>query len=98
MLPLIRLGARLFGRFRLDGASSVEAVRRSRVPVLLIHGEDDRFVPCEMSREIAANAPDAELLVVPGAGHALSCMVDAPRYSRAVAEFVGRVFGDVRRD
>lgn len=97
MLPLIRLGARLFGRFRLDGASSVEAVRRSRVPVLLIHGEDDRFVPCEMSREIAANAPDAELLIVPGAGHALSCMVDAPRYSRAVEEFVGRVFGDARK-
>ncbi len=90
MMPLVRLSARLFGRFRLDEASAVAAVRRARVPLLLIHGSDDRFVPCGMSREIAAAAADAELVIVPGAGHALSYMVDEARYVRAVDGFVRR--------
>ena len=51
------LAARTFGRFDLDAADAAEAVRSARVPVLLIHGEADGFVPCEMSREIAAANP-----------------------------------------
>ena len=38
-----------------DSAAAVTAaVRRCTVPVLLVHGEADHFVPCSMSREIAA--------------------------------------------
>ena len=54
LLPFLRFGARLFGRFDLRGASALEAVGRTEIPILLIHGEDDRFVPCDMSRELAA--------------------------------------------
>ena len=45
LMPFVRLAARLFGRFRLDGASAVEAARDTGIPILLLHGEDDRFVP-----------------------------------------------------
>ena len=41
--------AYVFGGFRLRDADPVEALRRARVPVLLLHGEADRLVPCEMS-------------------------------------------------
>ena len=68
---------------------TVDAVRESRVPILILHGEDDRFVPCEMSREIAKAAPDkVRLETFPGAGHALSYMVDPERYRRVTAEFL----------
>lgn len=69
MAPFIRLGARLFGHFNLCEMTAAEAVKNAKVPILLIHGEADAFVPCEMSREIyesrlaaiaAARAPETE--------------------------------------
>lgn len=87
--PLVRLGARLFGGFDPDGCSAVEALSSAKVPVLLIHGEDDRFVPCEMSRtNRGACRSEAVLLTVPGAGHGLSYLIDHDAYRSAVLSFL----------
>ena len=95
MEPFLRLAARLYGGFSLTGASALEALRQCRVPVLLIHGEDDRFVPCQMSRDLRdACAAPVQLLTVPGAGHGLSFIVDRPAYEQAVARFVAQALGD----
>lgn len=89
LLPLVGLSARLYGRFDLDGASALESVARTKLPILLIHGEADLFVPCEMSRQIAAAcAGPVRLETFPGAGHGLSYLVDPERYSRVVTEFL----------
>ena len=89
LLPFLRFGARLFGRFDLRGASALEAVGRTEIPILLIHGEDDRFVPCDMSRELAAAcAGPHRLETFPGAGHGLSYIADPERYKKAVEEFM----------
>ena len=86
--PFIRLGARLFGGFDPCAASAVDALRHARVPVMIIHGEDDRFVPCAMSRELAAAcASEIRLETFSGAGHGLSFIVDFDRYKRATNEF-----------
>ncbi|HEX3742248.1 MAG TPA: alpha/beta hydrolase [Terriglobales bacterium] len=54
----------------LDSASPKEAVRASRVPVLLIHGTSDNNIPSYNSKDIqAANPLHASLWLVPGAGH-----------------------------
>ena len=91
--PLLRLGARIYGGFDPTGADAAEAVKRSPVPILLIHGEDDRFVPCEMGRRIAAANPDrVELHMFPRAGHGLSFLVDRPRYEQIARTFLARVF------
>ena len=88
-LALLKGGAALFGGFSFAGVSCVEAVKRTKVPILLIHGEEDRFVPVEMSREIAAANPEMVTLVTfPGAGHGLSFMADRERYTRVVGEFI----------
>jgi pimeloyl-ACP methyl ester carboxylesterase len=39
------------------------------VPVRLIHGEADEFVPVHQAERLAVQLPDAVLSVVPGAGH-----------------------------
>lgn len=92
-LPMAELGARILGRFSLYSASALNAVRRAKVPILLIHGEADRFVPCEMSRRITeANPKLIELYTFPGAGHGLSYLVDTERYVNLVQEFCGRLF------
>ena len=90
-MPLVRMTARLRCGFSLGESSAREAVRRAKAPILILHGEDDRFVPCEMSREIAAAGRNIQLENFPGAGHGLSYLADTPRYERIVEEFQRRV-------
>ena len=92
--PFVRLGARLFGHFSVTEASAVQAVKQAKVPILLIHGEDDRFVPCEMSQEIAAACKSPVTLeTFPGAGHGLSYMKNTARYIQVTKEFLARCEG-----
>ena len=81
--------------FDLTAASPLEAVTKTKLPILLIHGEEDRFVPCTMSKELYAAAPDhIRLELFPGAGHGLSYLVDQERYERVVREFQQQVLGE----
>jgi pimeloyl-ACP methyl ester carboxylesterase len=41
------------------------------LPVLVVHGDDDRLVPVEVGRELARRAPHARLVLVPGGSHML---------------------------
>lgn len=88
LYPVIRLGGRLYGRFDLELDSPVEAVKRAKVPILLIHGDDDRFVPHEMSCRIHDAAPEKiEFHTIPGAGHALNYVTAPEEYHRLVHGF-----------
>jgi pimeloyl-ACP methyl ester carboxylesterase len=40
------------------------------VPAIVIHGEADASIPLEIGRNLADGLPDAEFVIVPGAGHA----------------------------
>ena len=83
------LGARIFGGFSLSKISAVDTVSRSKVPVLIIHGVDDDFVPEQMSEEIAEANPDkVTRLAIPKAGHAMSYMVDKKAYIKAMDDFI----------
>ena len=87
--PLIRLAAFLFGRFRIDACTAKDAVRHATVPILLIHGEDDRLVPWTMSQEIAcACASPATLEIFPDAGHGLCYVNDPLKYEQVVVSFL----------
>ena len=90
--PFIALGARLFGGFNLLESSAMDAIRHANVPVLIIHGEDDRFVPCEMSRRLRNNcASPCTLFTVPDAGHGLAYMIDPEGYEKQVYAFLKSV-------
>ena len=87
--PFIKLGALLWGGFDLDEASAAEAVKHTKVPILLIHGEEDHLCPCSMSREIAENGGEmVQLETFPEADHGLSFMLDLPRYRRLCKTFM----------
>lgn len=89
LYPFILLGARLYGGFSLTSASPVKAVRHAKVPILLIHGEDDRFVPSDMSREIFDACTGSKTrITIPGAPHAIAYILDPDKYSQAVSGFL----------
>lgn len=83
-----RLGARLYGHFEPNRIDCTAAVSRAAVPILFIHGEEDGFVPCEMSRKnYDACASRKQLLTIPGAAHAVCYYRDTPLYTRVTTKF-----------
>ncbi|HAE21378.1 MAG TPA: hypothetical protein DCG47_03510 [Spirochaetaceae bacterium] len=62
------------------------------LPLLIIHGEDDDYVPPAMAKELAAvKREPVELMMVPGARHAKSWETDREGYARKVKDFIGRI-------
>ena len=65
-----------------------DVLSETKIPVLFIHGTDDKFVPIEMTYEnYKACASEKQLLVVPGAEHGMSYFVDRKAYESAVTDF-----------
>jgi len=87
MYPFVRLGAYLFGGFNIDETSPEKALKSCRVPVVLIHGTDDKYVPCKMSDEnYNAIQTPRRILKVEGAGHGLAYIFAPEEYLNAVRE------------
>lgn len=81
LYPFVRLGGLIYGGFDVEKASPIEAMKRCRVPVFFAHGDNDDFVPHEMSvRNYEACASEKTLFTVPAAGHGLSYLVDPEGY------------------
>lgn len=86
--PLIKLGAKLFGKFNLEEYSPYESVQKSKVPIIFIHGSIDNFVPCYMSEKLykVCNTRK-ELVIIPEAGHGLAYLVEPEMYLTALENF-----------
>jgi len=87
--PFIYLGALIFAGVKLDSCDCVSAVKKARIPILLIHGEEDRFVPCEMSETIRkANPKLIHRVTFPNAAHGISYIEDKERYEQLINQFI----------
>ena len=85
-------GAKLFGHFDLTDITAIDTVAESKVPVLIIHGLADDFVPEKMSAEIAEKNPSiVKRVTVDGAGHAMSYMVDENKYTKSIDDFLASI-------
>ena len=86
---IAKLGARIFGHFDLAESNALKAVAKAKLPILILHGEDDRFVPCHMGKTLHATNPEwVTLATFPDAGHGLSYMTAPEEYEKAVISFL----------
>ena len=90
---LLRFGAKIYGKFDPDTIDVVEAVSNAKVPILLVHGEADYFVPHSMSVKIAETGK-CEFHSFPDAAHGISYLLDTNRYKTVAREFLEKVFSD----
>ena len=90
--PFVIFGAKVFGGFDIRQTTAEKAVRSAQIPILIIHGQDDTFVPCDMSRGIADANPDlVQRSIIPGADHGISYLVDTKAYKAIVSDFMDRI-------
>ncbi len=90
--PLIPLTSRLCKRragWAFDERTACDSVSVTDVPILLIHGTADRYVPARFSVDIYESRHGVcELLLIDGASHGYSFYQDPTRYLAKVDEFM----------
>ncbi len=68
--------------------STTDALAKTNIPVLFIHGADDCFVPVTMTYEnYKSCASPKRLLIVPGANHGMSYHLNRREYEKMNLEF-----------
>ncbi|KUJ73387.1 hypothetical protein AVO45_14990 [Ruegeria marisrubri] len=65
------------------------ALRKVSLPCLVIHGSDDKLLPPQLGREIAAHIPESEFHEVEGMGHIITPAL-SPVIVETVSDFINR--------
>ena len=85
---------RVFAGFSIWKYDSRKILSRSTLPILMIHGTADTFVPCEMTQEaFAACTAPKDILLVEGAEHGVSFLMDKEKYILHVTRFLEDTLG-----
>lgn len=80
---------RLRGGYNLKDASALEAVRKSKIPILFIHGKEDAMISVRMTEDLyEAATGQKELLIVEDAGHAQAQDKDPDTYFGTIRRFL----------
>ncbi len=68
--------------FSFDDLQPVESVKNTRIPMLFVHGAEDKLVPCCMVKALfeACGSENKDILIVEGADHAQSYKVDREQF------------------
>ena len=91
ILQAADLVSRVRAGYWFSDASSVNQLKKAKVPILFIHGDKDDFVPYDMLDKVY-NAADVEKekLVVEGAEHAKSAYVNPELYWNTISNFINK--------
>lgn len=89
ILPFVEFYCRIIGHFKMDDANTKEALSKTKLPILFIHGKDDTFVlPMNTKRNYEACASEKEVVYIDNAKHANSMYADTTTYFNKVNEFL----------
>jgi alpha-beta hydrolase superfamily lysophospholipase len=80
--------------FEFDDLDYVPAASKLEVPMLILHGTDDRTIPLEVSRRFAREGgTNLRLVEFRGAAHVQSWNNDPQRYEQEIARFISTAGG-----
>lgn len=89
------LFTRVFAGFRLAEKDTRKVLKNAKFPILMIHGREDDFVPCDMTKQgFDACRGQKELLLVEKAGHGTSFLYDKECYTKTVIAFLEKHLED----
>ena len=94
--PFIELGAHIFGRFNINDGDVNKAICKCKIPVLLIHGQEDELVPVNMAYQIKENNKELiQLEIFENAKHGVSYFANSDRYVNVVTKFINNLKSQV---
>ena len=77
------------GGYDLYRASPVEALKRAKIPILFIHGSEDKMISVDQAYELYDGAAsEKQLLIIDGAGHGQPQDKDPEEYYETVFGFL----------
>ena len=92
ILPIVNAMAKHKAGFGFKDASTVAAMMDNKIPVLFVHGEDDDFVPIEMSEaNFEVLEAKKEFVRIKGAMHACGYVVDKVSCTTAMDKFISEI-------
>lgn len=79
--------------FDLNDVNPINDIENSKTPILFIHGEADKYVPCSMSIEMfnKHNNPKDKLFTVKNAIHLTAYDMEKEEYERIIDEFLENI-------
>lgn len=79
--------------FGIKDASTLSAMEVNKLPILFVHGEDDDFVPIEMSEaNYEACKAEKAFVRVKGARHACGYLIEKETCEKAMDTFLAKIF------
>ena len=89
-VPAAAVCLKLRGGYWLYSASAIEAVKKSNIPTLFIHGTEDKIIDVTSCTKLYdAAACKKKILIVPGAGHCQASQADPNLYFQTIRDFTG---------
>lgn len=89
IMDVTSLVTKIRAGYTFEEASAIEAVRKNKRPLFIIHGDQDELVPTEMAHKIMdAASSQKELWIVPGAGHTEGYTIAEEEYQKKLGDFL----------
>ena len=86
--PFVKMGARIFGRFNLEETSPIEEIKKTKLPIIFIHGNKDKIVPFEMSKLMYENCNSKkELVEINNGAHGITYLQEPVIYVDSLIDF-----------
>lgn len=83
------LWARILGQFSFYACDSKKILPHNKLPIIMVHGKEDHFVPCYMTEEgFRCCNGNKQLLLADGAGHGLSFIYATAEYTQMIEKFL----------
>lgn len=84
--------AHVFAGIGLNDKDSRKTLAKNKLPIRMIHGTADDFVPCEMTKEgFGVCTGSKKLLLSEGAGHGVSFLKDREKYEEMISNFLEEI-------
>ena len=88
LYPLVKLSAKMFGKFNLSEVSPIKSVQNAKAPIIFIHGDKDEFVPYKMSMDLYDKCSSKKsLCLIENAEHGLGYPENPDKYVKSILDF-----------
>lgn len=92
IITLMRIGVKVYCKFDTAKSSPLNAVQKTSVPILFIHGSEDKLVDVKMASELYEKCVSKKaLFIMDGASHAQAINYDRIKYQEVVSDFLWEI-------